>query len=144
MDIAKVLKGEITRIARKELRSASQNLKKSSALYRREIASLKRQVLALESALRRLAKASTAKAPERERSPEEPVVRFSAKGFGAHRERLALSASEMASLLGVSSQSVYHWEQGKSRPRASQMPAISAVRKMGKREASYRLSVMKG
>ena len=36
-------------------------------------------------------------------------------------------------------QTIYHWEAGKARPRASQMPAIAAFRKMGKREASSKL-----
>jgi len=39
----------------------------------------------------------------------------------------------------VSAQSVYHWEAGKSRPRAAQLTAIAAVRKLGKREVLSRL-----
>ena len=51
-----------------------------------------------------------------------------------------LTAAQMAQLLGVSPQSVYHWEIGKSRPRASQLPAISAVRKLGKKQVMERLA----
>jgi DNA-binding transcriptional regulator YiaG len=40
----------------------------------------------------------------------------------------------------VSAQSVYHWETGKSRPRASQLLLIAKVRKMGKREVVAQLS----
>jgi transcriptional regulator with XRE-family HTH domain len=40
----------------------------------------------------------------------------------------------------VSAQSVYHWEQGKSRPRASQLQAIAGLRTLGKRQAAERLS----
>jgi DNA-binding transcriptional regulator YiaG len=46
----------------------------------------------------------------------------------------------MGVLLGVSGQSVYKWEQGKAKPRASQLKAIAAVRKMGKREVAERLA----
>jgi hypothetical protein len=35
---------------------------------------------------------------------------------------------------------VYHWETGKSRPRAAQLAAIAAVRKLGKREVAARLA----
>ena len=97
-----------------------------------------------------MAKKLTKAAPEKPQDQkstsgsDEKASRFSAKGLAAQRQRLGLSAAEMASLLGVSGQSVYRWEQGKSRPRATQMPAISAMRTMGKREAAYRLSVIQG
>lgn len=39
----------------------------------------------------------------------------------------------MGKLLGVSAQTVYHWDTGKTKPRASQLQAISAARKMGKK-----------
>lgn len=144
MNIARALKEEIARIARKEVRSETDSLKKSSARHRKEIASLKRRLMEVEGALRRASKATLAQRPEPDAGdgPVEPAGRFSAKGFAAHRSPLGLSALDMASLLGVSAQSVYHWEKGKSRPRASQMAGIIAVRKMGKREAAYRLSVM--
>ena len=39
-----------------------------------------------------------------------------------------------------SGQSIYKWEQGKAKPRASQLPAIAAARKMGKKEVAAKLS----
>ena len=44
-----------------------------------------------------------------------------------------LSAADLGSILGVSGQSVYKWEEGTTRPRASQLSAIASLRKMGKR-----------
>lgn len=61
-------------------------------------------------------------------------LRFSAKGLAAQRSRLGLSAAQMGLLLGVSGQSIYKWEAGKARPRASQLPAIVQLKKIGKRE----------
>ena len=46
----------------------------------------------------------------------------------------------MALLLGVSGQSVYKWEDGKARPRASQLPAIASVRSMGKKQVAAKLA----
>ena len=43
-NIASVLKDEILRLARKEVRSELEGLKKASGQYRSDIASLKRQV----------------------------------------------------------------------------------------------------
>lgn len=56
------------------------------------------------------------------------------------RERLELSAPEVAGLLQVSVQTVYNWEAGTSRPREPQLSAIGVLRKTGKRELAARLS----
>ena len=56
------------------------------------------------------------------------------------RKKLGLTANEMGALIGVSGQSIYKWEQGKAKPRASQLKTISAVRKMGKREVAQKLA----
>jgi DNA-binding transcriptional regulator YiaG len=71
-------------------------------------------------------------------------LRFRAKGFAAHRQRLGLSAAQSAALLGVSALSVYHWEAGKSRPRAVHMPRIAAFRKLGKKQAAAAVAQVLG
>lgn len=71
---------------------------------------------------------------------DETKLRFRAGGFASLRKKLDLSASDMGKLLGVSAQSVYHWESGKARPRASQLQAIAAVRKLGRRAVAAQLA----
>lgn len=132
-NIANVLREEIIRLARKELRGESAALKKASAQYRSDIAGLKRQVRDLERQVARLSKGVATQRPE-EQTPLK--VRFGAKGFAAQRHRLGLSASELGFLLNCSGQSVYKWEQGKARPRAKHMPAIAALRKLSKSQAA--------
>ncbi len=73
-----------------------------------------------------------AEAKERKK-PGRQVV-FSAERFAAMRSKLGLSAAQMATLLGVSSLSVYKWEKGVE-PRAAQRSKILALRTLGKREA---------
>ena len=41
--------------------------------------------------------------------------------------------------VGVSGLTVYNWEAGTARPRASHLAAIAALRSMGKKEAAARL-----
>ena len=135
-NFASALKEEIVRLARKELRNETEKLKKASTAHRSEIAALKRRVAALEKQLVQVSKRSAAK----EVPDAATKVRFSAKGLATHRQRLGLSAADMGALLGVSAQSIYLWEAGKTKPRQQQLDAIAALRKMGKREAQAQLA----
>jgi DNA-binding transcriptional regulator YiaG len=137
-NIGTVLKSEISRVARKELRGETQALKKSISQYRSQIADLKRRMSALEQLVKRAGKGAGKAAASGAAEPGGKV-RFSAKGLAAQRRRLGLSAAAVARLLGVSALSVYKWESGKTRPRARQIEAIASLRGMGRREAAERL-----
>lgn len=139
-NFANQLKSEISRLARKEARTEIGELKKSVTQYRAEIAALKKRVSTLEATFKKLAKAGSPSSAQAEDSTSERSLRFRVAGFANLRKKLDLSAAEMGKLLGVSAQSVYHWETGKTKPRASQLEAISAVRKLGKKEVAVRLS----
>ncbi|MBX3652561.1 MAG: helix-turn-helix domain-containing protein [Ramlibacter sp.] len=139
-NIGTVLKSEISRVARKELRGETQALKKSISQYRTQIAELKRRLQALEQQVKRVGKAAGKATPAAAKSEGGGNLRFSAKGFGAQRKRLGLSAAALAKILGVSQLSVYKWESGKARPRAKQLESIASLRGMGKREAAARLN----
>lgn len=135
-NIASVLKEEISRLSRKEARSETDKLKKASAQYRTEIATLKRRVTALEQLVSRLGK-SVAKSPEVKVDAEvESKVRFTAKGFRSLRQRLGLTAEAMGGILGVSAQTIYGWEAENSSPRKQYLAQIAALRGMGKREVA--------
>lgn len=140
-NIASVLKEEIVRLARKEGRQQTDKLKAESTKLRKDVAALKREVAALEKALKRLGK--TTGVPARAADDADDAggrLRFNAGGFASMRKRLGLSASELAAVLGVSAQSVYKWEHGGARPRASQLASIAQVRKMGKKEVAAKLA----
>ncbi|MBA3024338.1 MAG: helix-turn-helix domain-containing protein [Gammaproteobacteria bacterium] len=140
-NLTSMLKDEISRISRKELRGETDKLKKTSTQYRSEIASLKRRTSTLEQQVGRLEKL-VSKLAGGEAPSSEPASkpRFTAKGFKSHRNRLGLSAEAVGSLLGVSAQTVYSWEAGKSSPRASQMERVVALRALGKRAAAELLN----
>ncbi len=140
---ANQLKTEIGRLARKEARAETQPLKKAAAQHRSDVASLRRRVAALEAMVKKLSKGvgrpRAAQAPDAAAAEGDTALRFRASGFASLRKKLDLSAADMARLIGVSGQTIYHWESGKSRPRASQLAAIAAVRKMGKKAVAARL-----
>ncbi len=141
-NIASLLKTEISRVARKEVRADTLGLKKAVGVYRTEIAALKRRAQALEGELRRLSKGQAKAVPVEVPAPPACAqkLRFTAKGLASQRRRLGLSAQDCGLLVGASGQSIYNWEEGKARPRAKHLPAIAALRGMGKKEAAARLA----
>lgn len=141
-NIASILKEEISRVARREIRADTQGLKNAVSAYRTEIAALKRRTQALEQEVRRLSKTSAKVAALTADETSSRTLRFSAKGLASQRQRLGLSAENCGLLVGTSGQSIYNWETGKARPRAGYLPAIAALRTLGKKEAAARLATL--
>ena len=140
-NIASVLKAEIARVARKEIRGDSSQLKSASSRYRSDIADLKRRLSALERQVTALSKRGNARNEASDASTDSDAVhRWRPEGFKKLRAKLGLSANDMGKLLGCSDQSVYKWEDGKTRPRSAQLETIAQVRKLGKREAMKQLA----
>ncbi len=93
-NLASVLKDEIRRLARKEVRAEMRALKSASAQYRRDIAALKRKVNEHEREIVRLRKAA-AKGPAVGSSADGGAsTRFSPDWVAKHREKLGLSAAD--------------------------------------------------
>lgn len=139
-NIGALLKAEITRLSKREIRKEVTGVKRASATYRREIAALKREVIALQRKSALLEKRTSQVADKTVGALSDRPIRFVAKGLRSLRNRLGMSAEQLALVLGVSAQSVYNWETRKATPRKEQLVAISALRGMGKREAQARLS----
>jgi len=98
----------------------------------------------LEQELRRLTKASPQSPPATKEGSATRHQRFSPQGLASQRQRLGLSAADFGLLLGASGQSIYNWEAGNARPRASHLPAIAALKTLGKKNAAAHLSALKG
>jgi DNA-binding transcriptional regulator YiaG len=142
-NLAAVLKNEIARIARKEIRAEVSSLKRSVSSHRADLAGLKRHIKALEQQVRQL-KRPGAKADRLSvQESSGKSLRFSAKGLASQRRRLGLSAEDCGLLLGASGQTIYNWEHAKARPRARHLPAIAALRSLGKKQAAVQLDSLR-
>jgi DNA-binding XRE family transcriptional regulator len=135
-NIVTVLKVEIARAARKQVRGETASLKRAVRRHRTDLAALKREVAELSRALKVTRRAAVRSEPLATQDAALDRQRFTAKGLISHRRRLDLSAADLGKLLGVSGQSIYLWENGKARPRVSMMPAIAALRTLGKKQAA--------
>lgn len=139
-NIASILKAEIARVARKEVRLEVEALKKSSTQHRSAIAQLKRQVADLEKELKAARRQVAMKSRESDAGATDKPRRFSATRLAAHRRKLGLSAAAYGKLVGMSGATLYLWEQGKSRPNPEQVKKLAAVRALGRRAVQDRLA----
>lgn len=137
-NLSTLLKTELSRLARKELRAELAPLKRSNAGLRSDVASLKKQLRILQIEVKNVRR--DAKRPPVDESTEgELKFRYRATTLKAHRAKLGLSAKDYGLLLGASALSVYKWEDDKVKPREKMLPKIAAVLRMGKREALRKL-----
>ena len=142
--IAALLKQEITRLARKEVKMQTEAIRTANAHYRRDIAQLKRQVGGLLKQMAYLERQERKRAVKGVPGASIEGRRFSSGGLKNHREKVGLSAADYGMLVGVTAQTVYNWEHGKSKPRDEQLAVLVAVRELGKREAVKRLELLEG
>jgi len=140
-NIASILKAEIVRVARKEARSEIAAVKKANAQHRASIAALRRELEALRKELRRPAKPKQLERPDAAQPSNKEVTprRFSASRLAAHRGKLGLSAAAYGKLIGLSGQTIYNWEQGKSRPSAEQIRGLAAIKELSPKAIFERL-----
>ena len=107
-----VLKEEIQRLTRKEVRAAVNPLKKRVAELARTNAALKRSVPQLEKTVARLndeAKARQLQAVQKG-GKAAAGTRVGPRSIAAQRKRLKLTRKQFGQVAGVSANTVYLWE----------------------------------
>jgi DNA-binding transcriptional regulator YiaG len=145
-NIAKVLREEITRIARHEAKVAITPIRKPTIRLRKDVANLKARLALLEKANKEI-QAVVAKIQAAQHEPASETADkgwISGKGVRTLRKRLGLPQKEFAKLVGVSSKAVVLWEgkPGMLKFRDATKAAVFAVRGIGKAEARKRLEEM--
>jgi len=142
-NIAKILKDEIQRLARKETRAFSGQLKKDMVVFKKTVAAVRKRLVQMERTLKGLQKVSRRlEGRVVQEAPELPeTFRISSKGIRSLRRKLKLSQADLAKLVGVSSQSVYQWERkgGRLALRKETKKALGEIRKLGIKDVKKRL-----
>jgi DNA-binding transcriptional regulator YiaG len=112
-NIAKVLKDEIQRLARREVNQAITGLKKSNSTLKKTAAEHKRRIAALEKENRKLI-SEQAKIQKQTQSTitdqEVEDIHITGKQIRSLRSRLGISRAQLAKLIGVSINIVPIWE----------------------------------
>ncbi len=144
-NVMKVLKDEITRLAKKQVRMVGGPIKKDIASFRRAMAALRRDVASLQREVKAYTVEFKRKAVVEPAAVEEGKRMWVfGKGIRALRKKLGLSQEYFAKLIDVSVQSVALWERkgGRLALRKTTLAKIAAVRSIGAREAKRRLADM--
>ena len=144
-NIAAVLKDEIRRLAKREIKAATSTTKQAVVQYRHDIAKLKQLVQGQQKEISFLKTQEQKRLgqPQTKDEGELEGVRHSARSVRAQRNRLKLSAADFGKLVGVSGLTVYNWEHDRVRPGKDNLAALVAVREMGRREVMAKLELLK-
>ena len=147
MNIAQVLKAEISRISKKEAKVLSSPTRSTTIILKKNVADLKSRLSILEKSNRELQKQVATLIASQPAPVEQPEGKgwITGKGVKALRGKLGLSQKEFGRLAGVTSHAVTLWESklGMLKFREATRKAVMAVRKItGKAEARKRLDEM--
>jgi DNA-binding transcriptional regulator YiaG len=142
-NIASLLKSEISRLARREANAQVDPLRAQVVRLRKEVSSLRKLLSDMERATKRAVQAGPVVDAVQKVDQDDKQRRFSAKRLKGFREKVGLSAPELASLLGVSAQSIYNWESGAVRPTDDTIVALARLKESGKRNLRAALEQMK-
>jgi DNA-binding transcriptional regulator YiaG len=143
-NIAGVLKAEISRISRKEVRLTVKEIAKSNTSLKKTVSALKKRVALLEKENKRLMAAEKKQRAAHPRIPAEETkkARITSRGIRSLRSRLGLTRPDFAKLCGTTAQTVYMWEkkEGTLNLRGNTKGALLSIRGLGAKEAKKRLA----
>jgi len=146
-NFAGVLKEEIARLARKEAKAQADPMAERLVELRRTVGALRKQVAEMARALAEIkGKVKSDEIISADNVDEGDVEKSRITGgrIANLRARLGLSRNQMAALLGVNANSIYLWEQGKTRPRAAAKAKLLQLRGLGKRAVGKLLKAAMG
>jgi len=130
-----IIKSEIVRLARREIRKISVPLGRDVGFLKSGVSQLRKTVLTLQRIT-----ASQQKELEKGKTPlgatpeEVEESRFSPRLIGSLRRRLGITQKELAILTGVSVGAAHLWEVGQFKPTMKKKAVMVALRKLGRRE----------
>lgn len=137
-NVGQVLKDEIGRLARREIRATCDPLRKQLQTLRRAVRAQQDTIDKLEKSLTKMVDQTAAATGTSLYAPAQDEgktrVRVSAASIRRHRHRLRLSQAQLGELLSVSTNTIVRWEKGTSTPRAQHRTALARLRDMGVRE----------
>ena len=129
-----IIKSEITRLAKHEVRTVFRPLRKEVWGLRLKLSNLIKNFTVLDRLAKEISKTKSTE-PKLEASQEEvKASRLTPERIAGLRRKLGISQREMGVLTGASLGAVASWEKGKFKPQGEKKAALVALRKIRKRD----------
>ena len=138
-NVGQVLRDEITRLARKEVRVHVEALRQQVRGLRETVKRQQAIMQKVEKALGKMVDQPSSRARLYAPADEATRARVTPASVRRHRLRLNLSQAELGQLLGVSTNSIVRWEAGRSHPRAQHRTALVRLRDVKARDVGKML-----
>ena len=138
--IESIIKSEIQRLAKHEVRSVYRPLRKEVWGLKLKLSNLIKNFAVLDRMAKGLAKTKSTE-PKLEASPEEvKASRLTPERIAGLRKKLGISQRKFGILMGASLGAVQSWEKGKFKPQGEKKAALVAMRKLRKRDVRKMLA----
>jgi DNA-binding transcriptional regulator YiaG len=142
--IDSAIKSEITRLAKREVRSIYWPLKREAREMTITLSKLSRSFVVLNRWAKEQMHREEAK-PKLDVTPDEvKASRLTPERIRNLRRKKGISQRELAILTGVTPGAVASWEKGKFKPQGEKKAALVALRKLKKREVKKLLAERTG
>ena len=133
--IEAIIKSEIVRLAKREIREISTPLARDIRALKSTVSQLRKTVLTLERFTALQKEELKKKEIFLEATPEEmEISRFSPRLIQSLRKQLGVTQRELALLTGVTVGAIHQWESGMFKPRQEKKGMLVALRKLGRRD----------
>ncbi len=142
--LEQTLKSEITRLARKEVRSAVDPLARDVRALKKTARELSQKVKQLEKLAQSVEVAKPQPSIPTASQAEVKKARMSPGLIKKLRKRLGITQAELAVLLDAGLSTVALWEQGRTSPRPETRARLVALRKLGRRDVKQLLADREG
>ncbi|HPS53404.1 MAG TPA: helix-turn-helix domain-containing protein [Phycisphaerae bacterium] len=143
-EFLKAFKAEITKVARKELKNLTGDMKKDIVKLKKTVATLRKEVNDLSRQKRQIEREVVRNSELRQQEEEKQLkvnvdkIRVTGTMIRKLRTKLKLSQADMGVLLGVTGQSIYQWERRENeslkRIRNAAKIELAKLRKMTRGE----------
>ena len=135
-----VIKAEIMRLAKREVRAVFRPLKREVWQMSTKLSNLSKGFASLNRMAKELHLEERAK-PKLEATLEEvKISRITPERISRLRKKFGISQRELGILIGASIGAILSWEKGKFRPKGEKKAALVALRKLKKREVKKLLA----
>ena len=130
-----IIKSEIMRLAKREIRKIAVPLGSDVWFLKSAVSQLRKAVLTLQRITANQQKVLEKGKKPLEAAPEEvKMSRFSPRLIRSLRKHLGITQKELAILTGVTVGAIHQWESGQFKPSMKKKAVMVALRKLGRRE----------